>query len=86
MLATSVSDALVVPPTCFFWQSAPKPLDVRIYGEFANETIGANAAGESVDWVDAGEVSSRRAYQLCRCGHSSTKPLCDGTHALPLAA
>jgi hypothetical protein len=24
----------VVPPTGFFWQSAQKPLDVRIYGEF----------------------------------------------------
>jgi CDGSH-type Zn-finger protein len=44
------------------------------------ETIGANAAGDSVDWVDGGEVSVRRAYQLCRCGHSATKPLCDGTH------
>lgn len=32
--AWDMSDALVVPPTGFFWQSAPKPLDVRIYGEF----------------------------------------------------
>jgi hypothetical protein len=32
--AWDMSDALVVPPTGFFWQGANKPLDVRIYGEF----------------------------------------------------
>jgi hypothetical protein len=32
--AWDMSDALVVPPTGFFWQSSPKPLDVKIYGEF----------------------------------------------------
>ncbi len=32
--AWNMSDALVVAPTGFFWQEAPKPLDVRIYGEF----------------------------------------------------
>lgn len=33
--AWNMSDALVVPPTGFFWQLAPKPVDVRIYGEFS---------------------------------------------------
>jgi YVTN family beta-propeller protein len=33
--AWNMSDAMVVPPTGFFWQSAGKPLDVRIYGEFS---------------------------------------------------
>ena len=33
--AWNMADALVVPPTGFFWQSAQKPLDVRIYGEFS---------------------------------------------------
>ena len=32
--AWNMSDALTVAPTGFFWQDAPKPLDVRIYGEF----------------------------------------------------
>ena len=32
--AWNMSDSLVVPPTGFFWQSAARPLDVRIYGEF----------------------------------------------------
>ncbi len=33
--AWNMSDAMVVPPTGFFWQSAQRPLDVRIYGEFS---------------------------------------------------
>jgi YVTN family beta-propeller protein len=32
--AYNMADALVVAPTGFFWQAAPKPLDLRIYGEF----------------------------------------------------
>ncbi len=32
--AWNMADALTIAPTGFFWQSAPKPLDVRIYGEF----------------------------------------------------
>jgi YVTN family beta-propeller protein len=32
--AWNMADALTVAPTGFFWQSAAKPLDVRIYGEF----------------------------------------------------
>ncbi len=32
--AWNMSDALTVAPTGFFWQSATKPLGVRIYGEF----------------------------------------------------
>ncbi len=32
--AWNMADALTVAPTGFFWQAAPKPLDVRIYGEF----------------------------------------------------
>jgi YVTN family beta-propeller protein len=32
--AWNMADSLVVAPTGFFWQSASKPLDVRIFGEF----------------------------------------------------
>lgn len=32
--AWNMTDALTVAPTGFFWQAAPKPLAVRIYGEF----------------------------------------------------
>ncbi len=32
--AWNLSDALTISPTGFFWQGAPRPLDVRLYGEF----------------------------------------------------
>jgi len=27
------------------------------------------------------DLSGKPAFSLCRCGHSSNKPFCDGTHA-----
>jgi CDGSH-type Zn-finger protein len=40
--------------------------------------------GEPLEWDPVGakveERPIRRQYRLCRCGHSSTKPLCDSTH------
>lgn len=32
--AWDVSDSLAIPPTGFFWQGAPKPVSLRVYGEF----------------------------------------------------
>src|SRR5256885_325557 len=32
--AWNMSDSLTVSPAGFFWQHAPRPLDVRVYGEF----------------------------------------------------
>ncbi len=32
--AWNMADALTVSPAGFFWQSATKPLDIRVYGEF----------------------------------------------------
>ncbi|MFD2761262.1 CDGSH iron-sulfur domain-containing protein [Lentibacillus juripiscarius] len=36
----------------------------------------------NVEMVDAeGNVfETKKAFSLCRCGHSSNKPFCDGTH------
>jgi CDGSH-type Zn-finger protein len=61
---------------------ADGPYQVTGGAPLVRETIGANAAGDSVDWVEGGGPEpARRAYQLCRCGHSATKPYCDSTHA-----
>ena len=27
------------------------------------------------------DLTGKPAFSLCRCGHSSNKPFCDGTHA-----
>jgi CDGSH-type Zn-finger protein len=45
------------------------------------QTIGTNAAGESVKWVAGSAIPTPQPYALCRCGHSASKPFCDGSHA-----
>lgn len=44
------------------------------------QTIVTNDAGESVAWLEGDSFKSKESYHLCRCGQSSTKPFCDGTH------
>ncbi len=46
----------------------------------AKETIGANAEGESVQWQHGKSYPLQAQYALCRCGQSTNKPYCDGTH------
>jgi CDGSH-type Zn-finger protein len=49
------------------------PLDEQI--------IGTDGAGESVAWEQGRTFPMQQQYALCRCGRSSHKPFCDGTHA-----
>ena len=43
--------------------------------------IGADSAGESVEWRELESLTAPPRYFLCRCGQSENKPFCDGTHA-----
>ena len=42
--------------------------------------IVANEHGESQEWETTAELDTPDTVLLCRCGGSSNKPFCDGTH------
>lgn len=47
----------------------------------SKQTIATDAEGGSEAWVEGKTYPAQDKYALCRCGHSKTKPFCDGTHA-----
>ena len=46
----------------------------------SRQTIVTDAEGGSERWEESETFAVRQTYALCRCGHSSNKPFCDGTH------
>jgi CDGSH-type Zn-finger protein len=46
----------------------------------SEQTIIADGQGESQSWKEGPALPLQSSYTLCRCGHSKTKPFCDGTH------
>jgi CDGSH-type Zn-finger protein len=46
----------------------------------AKQTIVVDAEGGSEAWEEGEPIAHRRSYALCRCGASTTKPFCDGSH------
>jgi YVTN family beta-propeller protein len=55
--AWNMSDALTVSPAGFFWQSAKRPLDVRVYGEFSLPARWNPATQNTVDMNERDELS-----------------------------
>ncbi|GAA0383034.1 hypothetical protein GCM10009530_37310 [Microbispora corallina] len=41
-----------------------------------------SAEGKALTWRTGERLETEDTYALCRCGHSGSKPFCDGTHAL----
>jgi len=54
--------------------------DVRL----VHKTIVRTPEGDPVAWLTGAEIEHGTTYYLCRCGGSSNKPFCDGTHAFDL--
>lgn len=46
----------------------------------AKQTIVADAEGGSEAWEEGPPIEHAATYALCRCGHSKSKPFCDGSH------
>jgi CDGSH-type Zn-finger protein len=41
-----------------------------------------SAENDALTWKTGEPLATEDTYALCRCGHSSSKPFCDGTHAV----
>ncbi|MFV2179516.1 ferritin-like domain-containing protein [Actinomadura sp. LOL_016] len=41
-----------------------------------------SAENDALTWRTGGPLPTEETYALCRCGRSSAKPFCDGTHAV----
>ena len=84
--AWNMNDALTIAPTGFFWQSATKPLNVRIFGEFCipgkydattQNVIDMNE-GDISTWTTYWEAYKKGNWQSmvgCRSGVPALEPI-----------
>ena len=47
----------------------------------SKQTIATDDEGSSEAWEGGAPFKPQKTYALCRCGHSKSKPFCDGAHA-----
>ncbi len=66
--AWNMSDALTIAPTGFFWQGAPRSLDVRIYGEFALPAKWDPVKRSAMDMGEGGLLSWSDYWRLYKEG------------------
>jgi len=75
--AWEMGDALTVAPTGFFWQGSPKPLGVRVYGEFC---VAPEVDVHKENMADMTESRGPRTwtanYRLYREGQLPRRPYC----------
>lgn len=64
--AWNLSDALVISPAGFFWQSARRPLGVRIYSEFCLPARWDPVKQQAIDMNEGSERSWSEYWQLYR--------------------
>ncbi len=66
--AWNMADALTVSPAGFFWQFAPKPISLRIYGEFCTPAVWDPAKKAVIDINEGEDRSWSEYYQLYKEG------------------
>lgn len=86
--AWNMADALTVAPTGFFWQSATRPFDVRIYGEFQNPAVWDPKTQSVIDITEHQQATWSAYWQAwkegkwetmvgSRSGVPALQPYCD---------
>ncbi len=74
--AWNMSDALTISPAGFFWQSAPRPLSVRVYGEFCLPARWDPATQSAVDMNESELRSGGEYWRLYKEGKWQTEVGC----------